>query len=173
MTPGVQTSVDEYLSTVYEPECEYVDGELIDRNVGESEHSGLQFVLIELLANQRRAAGVHIFPELRVQVAARRFRVPGITITTSKVQGRILREPPFLCIEILSPEDRAGRLLMKINDYLSFGVKYIWVIDPAEKTAWLYTSDKRDAVTVLTTESPRLEVDVNEAFAALEEDLEP
>jgi Uma2 family endonuclease len=123
MTPGVQVSVEEYLSTVYEPECEYVDGELIDRNVGESEHSALQSILIGILQSQRRSAGVHIFPELRVQVSTRRFRVPDITVTTKKINGRILREPRFLCIEILSPEDRASRVLVKINDYFAFGVK--------------------------------------------------
>jgi Uma2 family endonuclease len=174
MTPSVQVSVDEYLSTVYEPECEYVDGELIDRNVGEFDHSALQFVVIQLLAKQHRAAGVHIFPELRVQVAARRFRVPDITVTTSKGKGRILREPPFLCIEVLSPVDRASRLLVKINDYFSFGVQYVWVIDPQGKTAWSYTSEgKRESATVLTTDSPRLALDIAEIFAVLEEDLEP
>jgi Uma2 family endonuclease len=173
MTPGVQVSVEEYLSTVYEPDCEYVDGELIERNVGEFDHSALQFVLIELLGKQRRAAGVHIFPELRVQVAARRFRVPDITVTTGKGKGRILREPPLLCIEILSPEDRASRLLVKINDYFAFGVRYVWVIDPEEKAAWSYTSDgKRESATVLKTDSPRLTLNIAEVFAALEEDLE-
>lgn len=174
MTPGVQVSIDEYLSTVYEPDCEYVDGELIERNVGEFDHSALQTILIGMLLAQRRAAGVHIFPELRVQVAARRFRVPDITVTTSKGKGRILHEPPFLCIEILSPEDRASRVLVKINDYFSFGVRYVWVIDPEEKTAWSYTRDgKRESATVLTTDSPRLTLDISEVFAALAEDLEP
>jgi Uma2 family endonuclease len=174
MTPGVQVSVEEYLSTVYEPDCEYVEGELIERNVGESDHSALQGILIGMLLGQRRAAGVHIFPELRVQVAARRFRVPDITVTTRKINGRILREPPFLCIEILSPEDRASRVLVKINDYFSFGVRYVWVIDPEEKAAWSYTSDgKRESETVLTTDSPRLTLNLAEVFAALEEDIEP
>jgi Uma2 family endonuclease len=174
MTPSVQVSVDEYLSTVYEPECEYVDGELIDRNVGESDHSGLQGIVFGMLLGQRRAAGVHIFPELRVQVAATRFRVPDITGTTSKIKGCILREPPFLCIEVLSPEDRASRLLAKIDDYFAFGVRYVWVIDPEEKMAWSYTSDgKRESATVLTTGSPRLTLNMPEVFAALADDIVP
>jgi hypothetical protein len=32
-------SLEEYLSSVYEPECDYVDGEIEDRNVGEKDHS--------------------------------------------------------------------------------------------------------------------------------------
>ena len=35
-------SVEEYLKTSYEPECDYVDGEVQERNVGERDHSILQ-----------------------------------------------------------------------------------------------------------------------------------
>jgi hypothetical protein len=36
---GTMVSLDEYLSTVYDPDCEYVDGELIERNMGEIDHA--------------------------------------------------------------------------------------------------------------------------------------
>jgi hypothetical protein len=45
MATGTPTSLDEYLASVYEPDCEYVDGELIDRNTGESEYAGLQMII--------------------------------------------------------------------------------------------------------------------------------
>jgi hypothetical protein len=32
-------SVDEYLSTTYRPDCDYVDGRVVERNVGELDHS--------------------------------------------------------------------------------------------------------------------------------------
>jgi len=38
-------SLHEYLSTVFEPDCEYVDGELVERNTGELEHSALQGII--------------------------------------------------------------------------------------------------------------------------------
>ena len=34
-----EISLDEYLRTDYEPDCDYVDGELQERNLGEKEHS--------------------------------------------------------------------------------------------------------------------------------------
>src|SRR6266478_91291 len=55
MAVGTMVSVEEYLSTVYETECEYVDGEVIERNIGESDHSGLRAALIVLLYSQTRA----------------------------------------------------------------------------------------------------------------------
>lgn len=173
MATGTAISLDEYLSTIYDPDCEYVDGELIERNMGESDHSALQTTVSALLYNQRGESGIHVFTELRVQVAATRYRIPDITVTTQKVRGRILREPPFLCIEVLSPEDRASRMESKIDDYLAFGVKHIWVIDPRRKKAWSYTSEgKRESSTVLTTSEPRLTLSLDEVFAAVDEDLE-
>jgi len=174
MATGALVSVDEYLSTVYDPDREYIDGELLERNVGESGHSGIQGIVFALLFNHRRELGIHVFPELRVQVTAARFRVPDITVTTHRVQGRILREPPFLCVEILSPEDRASRVEAGIDDYLAFGVPYIWVIDPDLRKGWSYTREgKREAAETLTTSNPDLTLSLNAVFEALSEDVEP
>jgi Uma2 family endonuclease len=63
---------------------------------------------------------------------------------------------------------------MRVNDYFSFGVRHVWVIDPEEKTVWSYTGDGRgESATVLTTDSPRLTLNMSEVFAALAEDIEP
>jgi Uma2 family endonuclease len=174
MATGTLVSLEKYLSKVYDPDCEYIDGELIERNRGESDHAGLQAVITALLYNQRREYGVHVFPELRVQVAETRYRIPDITVTKNKVRGQILREPPFfLCIEILSPDDRASRLQVKIDDYLSFGVENVWIIDPAERKGWSYTREGRhESTEVLTTSAPNLSISLAEIFEALSEDVE-
>jgi Uma2 family endonuclease len=166
-------ALDEYLSTVYEPDCEFVDGELIERNWGESDHSAVHGIVSALLYNQRRELGIYIFLSLRVQVAATRFRVPDIAVTKHKGRGRILCEPPFLCVEILSPEDRASRMQLKIDDYLEFGVRYVWLIDPRFRKAWSYTSEgRREPSEVLTTSDPPLTLSLGEIFAALDDDVE-
>jgi Uma2 family endonuclease len=173
MATGTPTSLDEYLASVYEPDCEYVDGELIDRNTGESEYAGLQMIIAAIFYNQCRQYGLRVFPALRVQVSAGRYRIPDITVITHKLQGRILRKPPFLCIEILSPEDRASRIETKIDDYLAFGVRHVWIVDPRVRKGWSYTREgKREAAEVLTTSEPRLELSLNEVFAALDDAVE-
>jgi Uma2 family endonuclease len=166
-------ALDEYLSTAYHPDLEYVDGELIERNWGESDHSALQGIVCMLLYNERRELGIHVFLSLRVQVAPTCYRVPDIAVTTQKSRGKILREPPFLCVEILSPEDRAGGMLSKIDDYLAFGVRHIWLIDPRKKKAWSYTSEgKRESSAVLTTSEPCLTLKLTEVFARLDDYIE-
>jgi Uma2 family endonuclease len=170
---GPVVSLDEYLSTIYDPDREYVDGELIERNMGESDHAALQGIIVALLYNQRRELGIHVFPELRVQVAGSRYRIPDICVTKHKVRGGILGEPPFLCIEIVSPEDRLSRMEVKIDDYLAFGVMHIWLIDPGKKKAWSYTNaGKRESSRVLTTSEPYLTLSLEEVFAALDDDIE-
>ena len=166
-------ALDEYLSTSYDPDCEFVDGELVQRNIGESDHSALQGIIFAMLYNQSTKAGIYVFPELRVQVAATRYRIPDITVTARKVRARILREPPFLCIEVLSPEDRGSRMELKIDDYLAFGVRHIWLIDPRRKKAWSYTNEgTREPSAVLTTSDPRLTLELDEVFAKLDDLIE-
>jgi Uma2 family endonuclease len=42
--------------------------------------------------------------------------------------------PPILAVEVLSPNDRASKVLRKIDDYLNNGVLLVWLIDPEERT---------------------------------------
>lgn len=174
MAPVASCSIDEYLATVYEPDCEFIDGEIVERNMGESDHAGLQTLLATWLTSRRRELGIHVFAEMRVQVSPRRFCIPDIAVTTQKIRGRILTEPPFICIEVLSPEDRASRLEDKIDDYLKFGVPHIWVLDPRTKRAWSYTAGgKREATTLLaTTSNPRIEVPIADLFRDLDDEVE-
>jgi len=113
--------VEEYLSTSYRPDREYVDGTLVERNVGEWDHSELRMALSAYLFNRRRELNIHVLPEQRVQVKATRFRVPDVCVVTGdEPREQILTSPPFLCVEILSKDDRMSEMQERIDDYLSF-----------------------------------------------------
>src|SRR5579863_662475 len=159
-------SVEEYLRTSYRPDCDYVDGEVVERNLGERDHSWLQGLLIRLLM-KHEAAGTFVFPELRIQVKPTRFRVPDICVTLKFPEEHILTKPPFLCIEILSSEDRMKRIEERVADYLEMGVPYVWVLDPKTKRAHTGTSAEslHEAKGVLRTENPALEVPLHEIFS--------
>jgi len=45
---------------------------------------------------------------------------------------------PDLAVEVLSPNDRPSEVHDKVNDWLQAGVRLVWVIDPATRTAMLY-----------------------------------
>lgn len=123
--------VEEYLATSYRPDCDYVDGEIEERNLGEKEHSILQQALVFLFRLNRDAWGMEVFPELRVQVKPTRYRVPDITVIQTGVSWeRILRKPALLFVEILSPEDRLSKVRERVDDYLDLGTEHIWIVDP-------------------------------------------
>ena len=76
-----------------------------------------------------------------MQVAPTRFRVPDVcAIRPGGQTGGILRQPPVVCIEVLSPGDTLGTMQRRIDDYLAFGVENIWLVDPVARLAW--TADR-------------------------------
>src|SRR5277367_4810025 len=106
MGAATLVSVEDYLSTSYSPDREYIDGRIVERNLGEKTHSSIQTNLIMYLGPQRKALGIKIFAEQRVQVSPKRFRVPDVTIVkASQIQGEIFTAPPHLCVEVLSKDD--------------------------------------------------------------------
>ena len=161
-------SVDEYLRTAYDPDCDYVDGVVLERNRGEKDHGKLQLELALYLRQRRDQWKIFVTLETRVQVSPTRFRVPDVCVFAGpEPDEQIFTHPPFLCVEILSPEDRMSRMQVKIADYLSFGVAYVWVIDPQTRRAWIYTSDVirevRDGM--LRTEGPEILVPLDALFS--------
>ncbi|HEX4230990.1 MAG TPA: Uma2 family endonuclease [Bryobacteraceae bacterium] len=160
MSTATAVSLSEYLETSYRPDCDYLDGELLERNVGEWDHSLLQSELSRYLGNRQKQWGIRAVVEQRVQVKAKRFRVPDITVLTGPPTGQIIQQPPFLCIEILSPSDRMAEMQERIDDYLNFGVRYVWLIHPKTRRAFVYTADGvREAKDgILSTEGPEIRV---------------
>jgi Uma2 family endonuclease len=39
-------------------------------------------------------------------------------------------------MELLSPGDRMAEMQDGIDDYLAFGVRYVWLINPKTRRAW-------------------------------------
>jgi Uma2 family endonuclease len=50
----------------------------------------------------------------------------------------VFTTPPFLVIELLSPEDRWSRLTRKLEDYFAMRCPNIWMIDPVRSKAYRY-----------------------------------
>jgi Uma2 family endonuclease len=138
MPAGTQISVEEYLHTVYRPDCDYVDGVVEERNLGERDHSWIQGNLVTFFRSQFRKTGITALPEWRFQTRPTRFRIPDVVVTRGKPDEQILTKPPLLCIEILSSEDRVSRTNLRIQEYLDFGVPVVWLVDPAERRVWVY-----------------------------------
>ena len=160
-------SLEEYLATAYEPECDFVDGCLEERNVGEWDHARLQSKIGAYLFPRCKTRGMIVLSALRIRVASGRVRIPDLCVFLTDPKQRVPSTPPFLCIEILSPEDRMSRVEVRINDFLAMGVNTVWVLDPATRQAYTATAADglREVKTgTLRTESPVIEMCLAEVF---------
>jgi Uma2 family endonuclease len=168
MSTKVLMDVEEYLRTSFEgSDCDFLDGEVVERSMGELPHADVQGNLLRLLQRLRSKLGIRVVPEIRIQIHSRRFRVADVALWRGDDIGtNIPTKPPFLVVEILSPEDRTVRMLPKIQEYLSIGVEYVWLIDPEEKAALIFSQRdaKGSASEVLRTENPTIEIPLQAAF---------
>ena len=121
----------EYLRTVYEPDAEFVDGVIEERAMGEDDHSAWQAAITAFFAVRAAEWNIRVRPELRNKVADRRYRVPDVALLDFDVpKAPIATHPPLTIFEILSPEDRYKRLIVRLRDFDAMGVRDIYVVDP-------------------------------------------
>jgi Uma2 family endonuclease len=139
MSATTHVPVEIYLRSSYEPDAEYVDGEIEKRPVGENDHSAWQEAICFWFRQHARDWNVRVRPELRIQVAATRFRVPDVTVL-DRVQAieQIVTLPPLAVFEVLSPEDSLQRLKRKLEDYRTMGIQEIWIVDPQDGAYYRY-----------------------------------
>ncbi len=166
MTTRTLIPVEEYLTTVYRPDCDYVDGEVLERNLGERDHGRLQLRFGAYFLVRQALWNSFAIVEQRVQVRPGNFRIPDVCVILGSTDEQVLTTPPFLCVEILSPEDRMSRVQERIDDYFAMGVAHVWVVDPARRCAFVATAkgDLHRVTDVLRTADPIFEVPLSEIF---------
>ena len=121
--PYTPVPLEFYLKTSFCPDCEWVDGYKVERNVGELPHSRLQSFLVGFLAPLAQVLEAEVLCEQRVQVSPTRYRIPDVCLLPfGSGDERIVRTPPMLCIEIVSREDRIVDLHEKLEENRTIGV---------------------------------------------------
>jgi Uma2 family endonuclease len=130
---SVAVSLDEYLkkSGLYEPDAEYVDGEIQERPMGEFEHALWQKAIVKWFDAHELEWNIRVLQEYRVQVSSTNFRVPDVVVFERALpRERILTSAPLAVFEVLSPEDTVTRMLRKLTDYEAMGVPAIFLVYP-------------------------------------------
>ena len=142
MATGTLVSEQEYLNTSYEPECEFEDGVLIERNVGTEKHSELQLALGAYFFRRRKGWNICVYTEMRFRVRPGKYMTPDVAVILNPAPaGPVFSSPPLIWIEILAPEDRHVRVNKKVQDVLDFGAGYVWVIDPETLESEVHTAE--------------------------------
>jgi Uma2 family endonuclease len=142
MSAATQISLDEYLRTSFDPDCDFIDGVVRERNVGKRRHGYAQSHIVIWFG--RRVGAPHLIPltELRMRVGPNRIRIPDVVVAESPLpEEEIFTSPPFLCVEVMSPDDTISAMQDRLDDYLHFGVPNVWVIDPWKHRGWRVTRE--------------------------------
>ncbi len=162
-------TVGDYLHSSYSPDCDYVDGELQERNVGELDHAEVQGALLMWFRTHDKEWNVRTVPELRLRVAPTRFRVADVClISRSAPVEQVPQHPPLAVIEVLSPEDRVSRYQDRLDDYRRMGVRNIWVVDPLHRRGYdCSTGSWIEAMSFAIENSP-IVVDLSVIFTELD-----
>lgn len=143
-------TAEQYLHTSFEHDAEFVEGRIVERPLPTWEHSDIQGHLIEVLRPMGRRMGFFAVPEQRVRMRQDLVRIPDVCVVFEKPAGpvgrRIVTSPPYLCVEILSPDDTTAETLEKVREYLAFGVRWVWVIDPVTRAGQVHSSEEVKSV---------------------------
>lgn len=165
---AIHVPLEVYFRTAYRPDCDYVDGEIQERNLGEFEHAQLQAALTAWFYAHRKEWNIHALPEQRVRVSATRVRIPDLCLVSrDHPVEQVVVTTPLVVVEILSPEDRVRRYNDRLEDYRKMGVRNIWVLDPATRTGFDWTAgwEERQRFEAAGTS---IYLDIRELFAELD-----
>jgi Uma2 family endonuclease len=141
MATTTQIALSEYLKTSYDPDLEFVDGELRERNVGKTDHARVQALLAMWFGAHEQEWRIVVTTEQRIRVATDRVRIPDVTLVRpGALNEDVLSVAPLCVIEILSPDDTYSRTWERAADYRKMGIENIWLIDPGTRSGQASTA---------------------------------
>ena len=147
----IRYTPDDLLNITDRPMPELVDGELVEREMGQESDmiGGNCFALLWIYVRAHQLGIVNgaqgsyqVFPD-----DPKKVRIPDVSFTrkerltkdqVAKGHGRVT---PDLVVEVISPNDTATCLNDKINDFLSVGVPLIWIVCPETQTVQVHRLD--------------------------------
>lgn len=91
-------TLEEYLHTSFEnPDPEFPDGEVVERNGGTLSHSRALFVIGSALYEEEERTGLQAVLSLRLRVAPTRIRVVDIAAFEHEPTEEVPSSPPLVC----------------------------------------------------------------------------
>lgn len=149
LPPNQRMGEEEYVAWILGQRirAEWVDGEVERMSPANSEHTELRLWLLTFLRMycEIRQAGRALDDTLVRLSRRRRYRIPDLFFVTKArehiIGSTMLREPPDMVIEIVSPDSSARDWREKYLEYEEFGVREYWVIDPQAESFEIYSLD--------------------------------
>lgn len=162
-------SISEYLHTSFQPDCDYVDGLVRQRNPGGRDHAQTQRGLVTYIGGRRQDWSVEAIPEVRIQTSASHVRVADVAVvSTDETQEQVIQNPPVAVIEILAPEDETAIYSQRLEDYRRMGIRNIWVVDPAVRKGFDCATEEWTETQSFAAPDTPIRIDLATLFAAID-----
>jgi len=143
MATAIQSALEIYLHTDFQPDAEFINGEIKERPTGEDDHSSWQLAICTWFRDHRDQWNIRIRPELRVQVTPDNYVVPDVSILDAALpRSRTATHPPLAVFEVWSPENKVRDMMIKLDLYEKMGIPQIWLLDPTDPV-WQRYEDGR------------------------------
>src|SRR6476646_2268522 len=168
MASKTMVPVEEYLRMSFDgPEPEYLDGEIIERHLGSIPHFKAQKRLLAFFGSLEQSWSLFGYPEVTLRISPSRYRIADVAVFAGDVPAgkKYPTDPPEIVIEIVSEDDRHVEILQKLAEYLAWGVKYVWLVDPWTRKFFVYDASGLHEVTAFELPECNAKISVSELFA--------
>lgn len=138
---------EEFLSMGDSGPCELVNGRIVPMSTNGGEHGLIESEIIFQLKsfNAQHKSGWVLGGEAGVYVRRNPDTVRGMDaafISKARHPARpkgYLEVAPELIVEVISLNDRWKEIQDKLKEYFTIGVDYIWLIEPEDRTVFIYS----------------------------------
>ncbi|HEY3707173.1 MAG TPA: Uma2 family endonuclease [Terracidiphilus sp.] len=170
MATSTRIPIEQYLKTPYEPDAEFVNGEIEERAMGEYDHNMVQWAILDWFRRHDKQWQTRSVQEQRTRLSADIIRIPDISVWERSVPIEpVFSHPQLIAIEVLSPEDRQSRMQGKVEDYRRFAVRHIWVVDPTRRVGWDCSDGNWMRATRFEVSGSPIHLDLDELFRELDD----
>lgn len=163
-----QIRPEDYSRMSFEHDAEFVHGDIFERGMPDYIHGRIQSLIAFLFQLAAKDRPFYTCSEVRMKVAEEVYRIPDVSVFAgSPPSQRVPETPPLVIVEIVSEDDRHMDLMQKLEEYRTWGVHYIWVINPMTKSFASYTDFGLQNVSSLTLAEYPFQLTPAELFANL------
>ncbi len=91
------------------------------------------------------------------------IRIADAAVFKQRPAEDIPASPPLVVVEVIVPEDRHEAVMEKLEQYRTWGIENIWVVEP--ELQQFYVFERRGLIEVKAFKLPGLRIDAAELFA--------
>jgi Uma2 family endonuclease len=156
--------VAEYLHTAFPGvDKEYRDGELVERCVPDWLHGRTQLLIGAFFLALGKRLPLWPSVETRMRIREGVYLIPDVAVFHGAKPELVPSTPPLIAIEVLSPDDKLADVRRKLEEYRTWGVSHVWLVDPHSKRMYAYEAELHE-VSTLTIPALGIEVKPTDIF---------